>query len=121
MVWSFPSWSFVAWDAPSIHRRGRRCFARLRQLAGLGAVVDGAEEGVGQRDRRDVAHLWIAGERRVDEEGDRHVDGLPGRERLLVEAEALDLGEIEPDLVGRNVEGRLALDRPAGQVLGAEI
>ena len=48
----------------------------------------------------------------IDEEDHRHVDGLARLQRLLGEAEAFDLVEIFAGLVGRDVEHRLAGDRP---------
>ena len=58
-----------------------------------GDVADGVEIGV----------LVDIG---IDEEGHRHLDGLAGLQRLLGEAEALDLVEVDAGALGRDVEDR---------------
>src|SRR6516162_1481844 len=79
-----------------------------------------AEERVGQRDRPDIARFRIARQRRVDEENDGHIDLLMRVEPLLLEAEALDLVEIDAGRLGRHHERRMPDDRLIGEVLGRE-
>src|SRR6478672_3851752 len=67
----------------------------LRRVGGLCrlCLVD-RKERVRQRHRADAVEVVVARHRRVDVEADRHVDALAGRQRLLLEAEALDLLEM---------------------------
>src|SRR6185503_17231036 len=67
----------------------------------------------------DVLRVRIFLDRRVDEEDDRHVLRLARLQRLLGEAEALDFLEILADLVGADVEHRLAGQRLRAEVLRA--
>jgi hypothetical protein len=68
------------------------------------------EHRIGQRDGIDVAGVGVARDVGIDEEGDREILTLAGIQVLAREAEALDLGEIEPDLGWRDVVGRRARD-----------
>ena len=61
-------------------------------------VASSAEEGVA---KHDVAHVTRAGVIEhvgVDEEEDGQIHLLAGQQALLLEAEALDLGEVRRDL-----------------------
>ena len=88
----------------------------------IGVVgLHGAEEGVGKRDRGDVARLVILGQVGIDEEHDRHVDFPVRIELLLREAETLHLLEIESGRFRRHVEGRMPHDRLIAEVLGREV
>src|SRR4051794_25893718 len=73
-----------------------------------GDVRLGVEHAVAEGDGSDLACRLVLEHRRIDEEGDRHVDGLPGFQPLLLEAEALDLVEVGSGLERRHVEGRRA-------------
>ena len=52
----------------------------------------------------DLVETVILDDRRIDEEGHRHLDALAGLQRLLGEAEALDLVEIGAGGIGRHIE-----------------
>src|SRR5262247_2745744 len=79
----------------------------LRGAAGIGgrAFVAVAEEGVGQRDDLDVGGVRIVADLGIDEEGDRQIRALARLQRMLREAEALDLVEVLAGVEGRHVEG----------------
>ena len=57
-----------------------------------------------------VLHLPIERKLGIDVKEDRHVDGLPRPQSLVLEAEALDLVEVVPRLIGRHVVRRDAGD-----------
>src|SRR6185369_9003200 len=76
---------------------------------------------IAQRNLVDVAGVWIILDLRIYEKHHRHIDPLTGLQRLLGEAEALDLLEIFAGLVGRDVVGGLAGPGPATQVLRAVV
>src|SRR5579872_4132851 len=105
---SFPLAWLPGGPASSVHgARGASAAAgcRLgRTLARFGVLV--AVEGVGKRDGVDIVEIAVLRDRRIDEEGHRHLRRRMRRELLLGEAEALDLVEIGPGLERRDIEGR---------------
>src|SRR4029079_8875334 len=72
---------------------------------------------VAKRNLVDVLRIGILLDLGIDEEHYRHIHLLTGLERLLGETEALDLLEIFPRLVGRDIVGRLARPGPSTKVL----
>lgn len=64
------------------------------------------EERVGQRDVVDAVHRRVVEHLRVQEEEDGHVDLFPRAESLLLEAEALDLVEVDTCERCRSGSGR---------------
>src|SRR5215475_9952031 len=98
--------------------RMRSSVGRDVRLRGGGrAFVAVPEEGVGEGDDLDVRRIRILADLRIDEEGDRQLRTLARLQRMLVEAEALDLVEVLPGIEGRDVEGGGADGRLVRQVL----
>src|SRR5689334_25276530 len=93
----------LAWAPPSIH--GSRLCGKRRGLDGLGLAILGAEHGVGERDRVDVARAGVVDDRGIDEERYAEIGALAGFQMLLGEAEALQLVEIDAGLDRRHVVG----------------
>src|SRR5438477_9412317 len=94
-----------------VRLRARRCRSDRGPRGGsvLGSLLLlllRPEHRVGERDRVDIARIGIGRNVRVDEEGDRQVLALAGLEMLARKAEALDLVEVQADLVRRHVVGR---------------
>src|SRR6478672_4859960 len=90
-------------------------------VAALAGRVDGFHrvKCIAERNLVDVLGVRVLLDRRIDEEGYWHVDGLTWFERLLIEAEALDFLEIFADLVGADVVCRLRRDRPCREICRA--
>src|SRR5437879_2824798 len=87
-----------------VRLRARRCrsdrWPRARGVLGsLLLLLLRPEHRVGERDRVDIARIRIGRDVGVDEEGNCQVLALAELEMLAREAEALDLVEVQPDLV----------------------
>src|SRR3990172_2257846 len=82
--------------------------------------LSGAVEGIGQSDLGDVLGILVVDDLGIDEEGDRHLDARAGGKPLLLEAEALDLGEVAPGKLGHHVEDGGACDRSVRIIGGLE-
>src|ERR1700720_2709893 len=75
---------------------------------------------IGQCDRADLARAWVGQDVGVDKEDDPHIHALTGCEGLTVEAEALQLVEIDPGLGRGDIVDRLGRDRRRSAVDGAK-
>src|ERR1700747_1409176 len=69
------------------------------------------EEGVGKGDLTDVARVVVGPEARVDEVDHWELHRLVWRDGLVLEAEALELGEIGPGALRRDVVGGASRQR----------
>src|SRR5580704_12345564 len=92
-----------------------RCRGRGRRRS-----LGDPEHRIGQCDRADLARARVGQDVGIDKEDDPHIHALTGCEGLTVEAEALQLVEIDPDLGRGDVVDRLGGDRRRGAVDGAE-
>src|SRR5512139_3721307 len=102
--WSSPS-SLVASGPPDFYSGARHTWPTPANLASSTLDVrvhflrclrtlDGIE-CIGERNFLDPRRFRIRHQARIDEKRHRHLDRLPGLQRLLLEAEALDLAEVE--------------------------
>src|ERR1700720_877616 len=73
-----------------------------------------------QCDRADLARARVGQDVGIDKEDDPHIHALTGCEGLSVEAEALQLVEVNPGLGRGDVVDRLGDDRRRSAVDGAE-
>src|SRR4029078_3130810 len=95
----------------SVSSQYSRGGARLNQSrsrvgggSGGGAGLSAGGEGIRQGDLRGGLCVLVVDDLGIDEEGYRHLDARAGGKRLLLEAKALDLGEIAPGQLGHHVE-----------------
>ncbi len=94
------------------HREPRQINRLLRPLA--------FKKRVAERDFMHVLRARVSAQARIHEEIHRHLHFGPRRQPLLVEAEALDLLEVDPRLLRRHVERRMPHNRMVRQVLRLE-
>jgi len=91
-----------------------------RRRGGDAGVLVGAVEGVGQGDFGNVLGVLILDEFGIDEEGHGHLHAGARLKRLLLEAEAFDLGEVTRGELGHHVEDGGAGDRGGRRVARLE-
>src|ERR1700730_10354549 len=91
-----------------------RCRGRGRRRS-----LGGPKHRIGQGDRADLARALVGQDAGVKED-DPHIHVLTGPEGLTVEAEALQLVEVDPGLGRGDVVDRLGGDRRRSAVDGAE-
>ncbi len=77
-------------------------------------------KGVAERDLLNVPRLGIVEDRGIDVILHGHIHFLPWLECLPIEAETVNLVEIDARLLRLDIEGGDAGDRPVRQVLGFE-
>src|SRR4029453_12182950 len=87
---------------------------------GRAGIVVAAVERIGQSDVGNVLGVLVVDDLRIDEEGHWHFDARIGGERLLLEAEAFDLGEVAAGKLWRHVEHGGSADRPPRLVWSLE-
>src|SRR5947209_11244583 len=92
-----------------------RCRGRGRR-----GSLGGPKHRIGQCDRADLARARVGQNIGIDKENDPHIHALTGCEDLIVEAEALQLIEVDPGLGRGNVVDRLGGNGRRSAVDGAE-
>src|ERR1700730_4143925 len=101
-------WSiYGSWPRSRRRGRGRRRLGRPKHR-------------IGQCDRADLARARVGQDVGIYKENDTHIHALTGPEGLTVEAEALQLVEIDPGLGRGDVVDRLGGDRRRSAVDGAK-